>query len=71
MIKNEELNSTQLFDNQKSREWLSIKEASELYPISINSFYKHKINGLPVRKLGKRLVVKRSELEEWLERWAA
>lgn len=71
MTKNEELKSDQLFENQISREWLSIGEASKLYPISINTFYKYKLNGLPVRKLGKRLIIKRSELEEWLERWAA
>lgn len=58
-----------LFDNRI--EWLSIKDAAKLYPIGLNTFYKYKKNGLPVRKYCGKLMIKRSELDEFLERWAA
>lgn len=58
-----------IFDNRK--EWLSIKEASIIFSIPLNTLYKHKRQGFPVRKMGGRLMVKRREFEEWLERWAA
>lgn len=71
MPRDNEVKNEPLFDNLANIEWLSIEDASNVYPISMSTFYKYKLNGIPVRKLGRKLIVKRSELEEWLERWTA
>ena len=61
-------NNPSLFENL---EWLSVEQASRLFPMSKSMLYKHKQYGIPARKLGKKLMFKKSEIEEWLERWAA
>lgn len=71
LLEHEELNKSEksLFEIDKM-EWLSLKQASKLYPIGLGTFYKYKQNGLPVRRLGRKLLIKKSELDEWIDRWS-
>ncbi|QDP68107.1 MAG: hypothetical protein Unbinned5081contig1003_39 [Prokaryotic dsDNA virus sp.] len=49
------------------KKWLDIKEVVKYYPLSLSMLYKHKMYGIPARKIGGKLVFKREELEEYLE----
>jgi len=51
------------------QEVLTVQEASEFLRISLKSCYKYikTVKGFPSMKLGKRIIISKNSLEEWVK----
>jgi len=56
------------FERKTGKKLITLKEASEIYSISINTLYKWSSQGkLGKYKIGKRVYISPPEFEGWLE----
>ncbi|MDA2920244.1 helix-turn-helix domain-containing protein [Desulfobacterota bacterium AH_259_B03_O07] len=56
------------FERKTGKKLITLKEASEVYSISINTLYKWSSQGkLGKYKIGKRVYISPPEFEDWLE----
>ena len=74
-------NTQQLFENQISehktfvpiteKKWLTINEVTSLFPLTESQCRKHKRYGIPAYVIGKKLVFKKDDIDQWFEEQSA